>query len=80
MSHAENYLPPAFTLFLAYSSTLKMKPICSSETSVDFQRTTQRYVTEDRILHNHRCENLISYYVHHFHITDSLQADRTVLL
>jgi hypothetical protein len=34
---------------------------CSSETSVDFQRTTQRYTPEDRTLHNHRCENLKSY-------------------
>jgi hypothetical protein len=33
-------LPPAFTLvsFTAYSSILKIEAICSSETSVDFQR------------------------------------------
>jgi hypothetical protein len=56
-------LPPAFTLVScsAYSSTLKMEAICSSETSVDFQRTTQRYIPEDGTLHNHRCENLKSY-------------------
>jgi hypothetical protein len=43
----------AFTLvyFSAYS-TLKMEAICSSETSVDFQRATRCY---------HRCENLTSY-------------------
>jgi hypothetical protein len=35
-----------------------MEAICSSETSVDFQRTTQRYIPEDITLHNHRCENL----------------------
>jgi hypothetical protein len=35
--------------------------ICSSKTSVDTQRTTQRYFPEDRTLHNHRCENLKSY-------------------
>jgi hypothetical protein len=29
--------------------------------SVDFQRTTRRYVPKDRSLHNHRCENLKSY-------------------
>jgi hypothetical protein len=29
--------------------------------SVDFQRTTWRYGLEDRILHNHRYENLKSY-------------------
>jgi hypothetical protein len=49
-----------FTLVscLAYSSILKMETIFSSETSVHFQRTTRRYVPEDRTLHNHRCENL----------------------
>jgi hypothetical protein len=31
------------------------------ETSVDFQRRTRRYIPENRILHNHRCENLKSY-------------------
>jgi hypothetical protein len=35
--------------------------ICSSETSVDFQRTTRRYIPEDSTLHNYRCENLKSY-------------------
>jgi hypothetical protein len=48
---------------LPYSSTLKMEATCSSETSVDFQRTTQRYNPEDKTLHNHRCENLKSYAV-----------------
>jgi hypothetical protein len=45
----------------AYSSTMKMEAIFSSETSGDFQRTTRRYIPEDRALHNHRCENLKSY-------------------
>jgi hypothetical protein len=36
----------------AYSSTLKMEAICSSEMSVDFHRTTWRYIPEDRILQN----------------------------
>jgi hypothetical protein len=38
-----------------------MEVICSSETSLDFQRTTLRYIPEDGTLHNHRCENLTSY-------------------
>jgi hypothetical protein len=38
-----------------------MEAICFSETSVDMQRTAQRYVPEDSTLHNHRCENLKSY-------------------
>jgi hypothetical protein len=42
----------------ASASTLKMEATWSSETSVDFQRTTRRL--EDRTLHNHRCENLKS--------------------
>jgi hypothetical protein len=45
-------LPPAFTLVscLVYSSTLKMEATYSSKTSVDFQRTTRRYIPEDRTL------------------------------
>jgi hypothetical protein len=46
---------------LVYSSKLKMEATCSSETSVDFQRTTWSYFPEDRSLHNHRREKLKSY-------------------
>jgi hypothetical protein len=35
-----------------------MESTCSSETSVDFQRTTWRYIPDDRTLHDHRCDNL----------------------
>jgi hypothetical protein len=38
-----------------------MKAIYSSETSVDFQLTTRRYIPDDRPLHNHSCEHLRSY-------------------
>jgi hypothetical protein len=38
----------------SYSSTLKMEVICSSKTSVNFQRTTWRYIAEDSTLPNHR--------------------------
>jgi hypothetical protein len=50
-------VPPAFTLVSgsAYSSTLKMEAICSSETSVDFQRTTWRDIAEDSTLKNGIC-------------------------
>jgi hypothetical protein len=34
----------------AYSSTLKLEATCSSETSVDFQRTKRRYIQDDRTL------------------------------
>jgi hypothetical protein len=42
-------LPPALTLVScsAYFSTLNMEAKCCSETSVDFQRTTRRYIPED---------------------------------
>jgi hypothetical protein len=38
-----------------------MEAICSSETSVDTQRTTPRYIPEVNTLPNHSCENLNSY-------------------
>jgi hypothetical protein len=42
-------LPPAFMLIscFAYPSTLMMEATCSSETLVDFQQTTWRYIPED---------------------------------
>jgi hypothetical protein len=45
-------VPPVFTLVScsAYFSTLKMEEIFFSETSVDFQWTTRRYIPEDRTL------------------------------
>jgi hypothetical protein len=42
--------------FLAFSSNMKMV-ICSTETLVDFQQTTWRYIPEDKTLHNNHCEN-----------------------
>jgi hypothetical protein len=50
--HLQALLATYFTLVscLTYSSTVKMGTICSSETSVDFQRTTRRYILEDRTL------------------------------
>jgi hypothetical protein len=45
-----------------FSLSLFFRPWrCSSETSVDTQRTTRLYIPEDGTLHNHRCENLKSY-------------------
>jgi hypothetical protein len=41
--------------------TLKLESGCSSETSVDFQYATRRYIPEDRNPHNHSCENLKFY-------------------
>jgi hypothetical protein len=46
---------------LTYFSTLKLEVICSSETSVDFQRTTRCCIPEERALHSHRFKNLKSY-------------------
>jgi hypothetical protein len=39
-------------------SALKMEVLCPSETSVDFQRTARRFISEDIALQNHLCENL----------------------
>jgi hypothetical protein len=38
---------------LAYSSTLKIQVTSFSEISVDFRRTTRRYIPEDITLHFH---------------------------
>jgi hypothetical protein len=38
-----------------------VSPPSSSETSVQFKRSTLRHIPEDGILHSHRCENLKSY-------------------
>jgi hypothetical protein len=45
-----NLLGTRFTMAscLAYFSPLKMEATCSSETSVDFQRITRRYIPEER--------------------------------
>jgi hypothetical protein len=52
----------AFLLLgLAYFSTLTIEAIFSSETSVHFLYTTRGYITQDRNLRSHRCENLQSY-------------------
>jgi hypothetical protein len=43
-----------------------MEAKCSSETSVGFQRATRHYITEDRTLHNHRCDYTILQYLDNF--------------
>jgi hypothetical protein len=43
-----NLSPPLTLVYcLVYSSTMKMEAICYSETSVDFQRATRRYIAEE---------------------------------
>jgi hypothetical protein len=54
------------------SSTPKMETICFSETPVETQRTTRRYIPEDDTLHNHRCENLKSYMLGDICVTNIL--------
>jgi hypothetical protein len=45
-------VPPAFTMLSSsgYPSPLNMEVTCSSETSSDFQWTTERYISEDNCL------------------------------
>jgi hypothetical protein len=40
--------------------TLNTEADCSSETSIDSQKSIRRYIPEDSNLHDHRCENLKS--------------------
>jgi hypothetical protein len=54
-----------------------MEAIFSSETSVVFQRTTQRYIPEDISFHNHRCGNLKSYINYIYQIRLLLNNDIT---
>jgi hypothetical protein len=55
------YLRDASRWCLNYFATMEMEAICSSETSVDFQRTTRRNSQKITALHNYRCVNLRSY-------------------
>jgi hypothetical protein len=56
--------------------------ICSSKTSVEFQRATRRYIQGHRILHNHLCENLKSYklFLVHIHPNTVHTHPNTILL
>jgi hypothetical protein len=47
--------------FGIFFDSLKVEAPYSSETSVDFKRTTRCYIPEDITLHNHCCENLKSH-------------------
>jgi hypothetical protein len=57
----QSLVPPAFSWYLPRIIRHWRWRRCSSETLVDFQQTTRRYVPEDRTLHKNRCENLKSY-------------------
>jgi hypothetical protein len=37
--------------------------MCTSEMLVYLQHTTWHYITEDKVIHNHRCESLRSFTV-----------------
>jgi hypothetical protein len=47
-----------------------MEATCSSDTSVDFQRTTLRHIPEERTLHNNRCKNLKSNIYSYYSVKD----------
>jgi hypothetical protein len=58
-------------LAYSYTLTLKIEATCSSETSVDFQRTTRCYILGDRTLHNNCCKNV------KFYVLGRIYRDRT---
>jgi hypothetical protein len=59
-----------------------MDATCISETSVDFQQTTQHYIPEEGTLHNDRCNKLKSSLSHVLYllITCSLNSITTISL
>jgi hypothetical protein len=61
-------MPPPVTLVScsAYSSALKIVATCYPEPSVDFQRTTQRYIQENRTLHNGLYTIIVYGWLHEF--------------
>jgi hypothetical protein len=47
---------------VAYPSTVKIEAVCFSETSLDFQRTTRRYMPGDIVIAlHHSYEHITSY-------------------
>jgi hypothetical protein len=54
------FMPGSCFFLLSLLFAPNMEAI-SSETSADFEWTTQRYITEDSALHNHRCESFKAY-------------------
>jgi hypothetical protein len=63
-----------FTLVscVAYSSTLKMEAMCSFETSVEVQRTTQRYIPYDKTLY---IKNVSIYVCFHWLFNDDFNIE-----
>jgi hypothetical protein len=51
---------------LAYSSTLKIETVCSSESSVNIHCTIRRHVPEDSTSDSHHCETPKSHSVRSF--------------
>jgi hypothetical protein len=47
--------------FFAYSSTLKIEAVCSSETSVYFYQATRLTITDDNTFYIYRSGNLASF-------------------
>jgi hypothetical protein len=67
-----------FAAYLAFSSTLRMEVVRSSETSVNFYQIRRRHIPENSSLHCHCCEDfksksvfcyaLLSLYARHVNI------------
>jgi hypothetical protein len=60
----EKTVVPQFVACVHMALVLKMEATCSSETSAaEYQRTTRRYIMDDRSPNSHRCDNLKCYII-----------------
>jgi hypothetical protein len=67
--------------FLAYFPTLTAEKTCFSETTVEFQRATEGYISQDETLHNCRSESQDFFISAIFQLRDfSAYKDNTFLL
>jgi hypothetical protein len=59
--NAEKHVASIFRVEEQAKQETSMKHVASSSSEMSLQPTTWRYISEDRTLHNHRCENFESY-------------------
>jgi hypothetical protein len=62
VGHITSFL--AFCLYHLANSELKIEATCSSETSVEFNRTVRHYIPEERILRHNSASQSLAYNLH----------------